>query len=179
VSLYRSSGNGFSDEKSPDFRWGCSCVESAAALATLPRSRAHRGRRSSKHLWPSLEKILGQSYTPKQVAAACLASSRVYSGSMSRADAILHLSDDIGINSTSANDYIVAYRKLVTGESFLRGMSAEAMEHFLNRILEVHGSTGLANALRSLQLHIERMENGQTSTMQSMRTVLNHFRVRN
>lgn len=115
------------------------------------------------------------SYTSEQVDAACNAAYLVYTGSLSAQEAIQHLTDDHGINQTSAKDYITIYKQLVTGRSFLRGMASDAMAQFLTHIHENYGSPGISRSLAALQLHIERTEKGNNSTMRSMRSVAEKF----
>jgi len=118
-----------------------------------------------------------KSYTAEQVLIACLYAGNVYSGRTSADEAIQHMVNSAGINETSAKDYITIYKHLVNGKTFLRGMGSEAMEIFLSNIRESHGAAGITSALASLQLHIERTERANNSTMHSMRVIFDKLKI--
>jgi hypothetical protein len=112
--------------------------------------------------------------TETQYIAACGIASRVYAGELSAANGVAFLSNDFGLNETSANDYICVYRKLMNGEFFLRGMSKSAMRHFIEQIAK-QGDANLKQALKSLHSHIEREEKRKGTRMPSMRAIMDEF----
>ena len=113
--------------------------------------------------------------TKTQYEAACDIASKVYAGELTAANGKALLSDQFGLNETSANDYILVYRKLMKGEFFLRGMGKLAMRHFIEQIHAKHGDAGLGQALQSLHSHIESEEKRKGSAMPSMRAIAEEF----
>ena len=109
-------------------------------------------------------------YTKNEYSEACRVASQVYDGQISKDTAISRLVS-AGINETSANDFIVIYKSLVEGKSFLRGASAAAMQYFICHINDKYGINGLRRATSALADHIAR----QNSKMHRMKIILADF----
>ena len=109
-------------------------------------------------------------YTKNEYSEACRVASQVYDGQTSKDDAVSKLVS-AGINETSANDFIVIYKSLVEGKSFLRGASSAAMKYFICLIKDKYGIDGLRRAVSALDDHITR----QKSPMHQMKVILADF----
>ena len=110
-----------------------------------------------------------------QYEAACDIASKVYAKELTTANGKAILSEQFGLNETSANDFIYDYKRLMEGKVFQRAMSAPAMRHFIEQIFAKHGILGLDNALASLRLHIDYYEGHYDTNMHSMRAVAEEF----
>jgi len=113
--------------------------------------------------------------TESQIEAAAKVSSRVYAGLMTKKEGIALLVENHGINASTASDFIADYKNLLNGKEFKRTMSAPAMKCFLEQILAEHKSAGLAQALKSLRLHIKYYEGLSKTNMLKMREVAEKF----
>jgi len=113
--------------------------------------------------------------TEQQVEAAYSIAKKVYSGELKTQDGSLFLTEEHGLNRTSATDFINDYRYMLNGRLFQRGMSASAMKYFIESIYKDGNSNSLRKALNALNLHIEYWENHYNVTAHSMRRVSEQF----
>lgn len=96
---------------------------------------------------------------------------RVYDGEISPTEGARTLNSEHSINRNSARDLISAYKHLMQGEVFHRGLSAPDMDHYLSQILSDSGSAALRIALQSLWLHIGYYEGIRKVTLHKLRSV--------
>lgn len=97
--------------------------------------------------------------TPEQLEAAFSSSKEVFNGEKLRATAINEL-NTIGINKSTAKDFINQYRwlRLGQGGQFKRTMSRDAFRVFLTRIFEDGGNKALEVALAAAWDNVEYYE---------------------
>jgi hypothetical protein len=113
--------------------------------------------------------------TEAQYVAACDIAAQVYRNQLKAAEGARLLAEKHGVNINSARDFIDDYRHLARGEVFQRAMSGAAMKHFMEQVAINEGPLGRANAIKSLQAHINYYEQGGNTT-HMMRSVLSEFR---
>ena len=70
----------------------------------------------------------------------------------------VELLTEIGMNENSAVDYIYSYSNLIQGKLFTRTTNIYGTEHYLRKIYQENGQTGLQNALLSLSQNIDYYE---------------------
>src|SRR5665647_1737527 len=70
-----------------------------------------------------------------QVVVAYEVAARAFTGGITIAAGARQLHEQHGLNKNSARDFIDAYRHMLRGEVFQRGMSAAALDYFLSRSL--------------------------------------------
>lgn len=109
-----------------------------------------------------------------QHVAACQVAAQVYRNQLKPAEAARFLAEKHGLNVNSARDFIDDYRHLARGEVFQRAMSGAAMKHFMEQVALNEGPLGRANAIASLQAHINYYEQSGKRT-HMMRSVLTEF----
>jgi 5-methylcytosine-specific restriction enzyme A len=95
----------------------------------------------------------------------------VYQGVLSPGAGAKQLEAGNGFNINSARDLIMAFRHLMRGESFQRGLSAPDMDYFLSRIGAEFGPLTLTTAVQSLWLHLRYYEGIRKVTMHKLRAV--------
>jgi 5-methylcytosine-specific restriction protein A len=83
-----------------------------------------------------------------------------------------------GLNINSARYFINAYRFMLQGEIFRRGMSASAMNYFLMRIAKDRGLSALSNAIKAVHTHIEYYEGIRKVNLHAMREVVSRHEAR-
>lgn len=109
---------------------------------------------------------------------AYLVARKVFSGTLSLTAGAKELHDVHGFNINSAKDIIFAYRHLMRGEVFHRGLSASDMDHVLASIAYDSGPVALRTALHSLWLHIGYYEGVRKVTLHKLRGVAASFQAR-
>lgn len=95
---------------------------------------------------------------PIRVRPAYEIARRVYREEISPTEGARSLHTLHGMNQNSARDLIFAYRHLMRGEVFHRGLSAPDMDYYLTRIRRDSGDAALRTALQSLWSHIAYYE---------------------
>ena len=96
---------------------------------------------------------------------------RVHTGSMSEAAAITKLVGDLGMNRSSAGDYVRVFRHMLRGEVYKRTLNAASTGFYLDAIARDFGAEGHRSALRSLQLHIDYYVGIRQRNMPALRVV--------
>lgn len=96
---------------------------------------------------------------------------RVFGGGLTPSEGSRELNLKHGINQNSARDLISAYKHLMLGEVFHRGLSAPDMDFYLSRIHSDSGSVALRIALQSLWRHIGYYEGIRKVTLHKLRGV--------
>ena len=86
------------------------------------------------------------------------------------------LADEHGMNRSSANDYLDAYRHMRAGEVFKRTINAAAASYYLDQIRADFGHAGATLALQSLERHIRYFEPFRGAQCVSLRRVVEDFR---
>jgi 5-methylcytosine-specific restriction protein A len=95
--------------------------------------------------------------TNKMVEKAFEIGKRIYLNQLSRLEGIRVL-ENLGMNESSAHDYVYSYSNLIQGKLFTRNTNVYATEYYLNTIYKENGISGLKNALLSLSQHIDYYE---------------------
>ncbi len=81
----------------------------------------------------------------------------------------------MGMNKNSATDYIYFYKKLLSGEKFIRQTNMFATNYFLDRILLENGKGGLRTALNSLSAHLDYYEEKAKVSVKQKRDIVEKF----
>lgn len=102
-------------------------------------------------------------------------SKKVFEGKLTFKEGKQLLDGDNRMNPNSAADYINNFRCMIEGRRFTRTNNSYSIEYFFNNIYKDYGFTGLSNALKALQLHIEYYEGIQQVNMKSMRNIYDKF----
>ncbi len=87
----------------------------------------------------------------------------------------LELLTNIGMNESSAVDYIYNYANLIQGKLFTRTTNIYGTEYYLQRIFEENGQSGLQNALLSLSQHIDYYEEKSGASVNKRKDIYNRF----
>lgn len=116
--------------------------------------------------------------TDKEIAAAYELAKAREQGGLTEAVAIGTLSKEFGMNRSSANDYVDAYRHMRKGEVFKRTLSAAGASYYLEHIREDFGPGSALLALKSLDRHIAYYEPIRGAQCLSLRKVADAFRSR-
>lgn len=82
---------------------------------------------------------------------------------------------NVGMNKASAADYIYNYKKLTSGEKFIRTTNIYATNYFLDRIFVEEGKEGLRTALKSLADHINYYETKSTGKVKARKEIHDRF----
>lgn len=95
--------------------------------------------------------------TNEMVEKAFEIGKKIYLNQLSRLEGI-NILGELGMNESSAHDYIYSYSNLIQGKLFTRNTNVYATEYYLNKIFNEEGINGLKNALLSLSQHIDYYE---------------------
>jgi 5-methylcytosine-specific restriction enzyme A len=109
--------------------------------------------------------------TPILIKPAYAIARRVYSGELTPSEGSRTLNSSHGVNRNSARDLISAYKHLMQGEVFQRGLSAPDMDFYLSRIHSDSGPVALRIALQSLWRHIGYYEGIRRVTLHKLRAI--------
>jgi 5-methylcytosine-specific restriction enzyme A len=110
--------------------------------------------------------------TTEMTQAAYSVSADVYYGKISRQKAINDLEKKFGMNSGSASDYIVNFKKMMDGERYTRTNNAEATDYFFTHILNDYGFIKLGNAIKAAKEHVKYYEGLGRSNLNRIRTII-------
>jgi 5-methylcytosine-specific restriction protein A len=113
--------------------------------------------------------------THREIAATYAVARLREDKALTEAQTISRLTVEFGMNRSSANDYIDAYRHMRAGQVFKRTIKADAASYFLHSILSDFGHDSAVLALRALWLHIEYYEPVRGIRYGSMRRVGEEF----
>jgi len=83
-----------------------------------------------------------------------------------------------GMNRASASDYIRNVKYMKDGFAYKRTISAPATDYYLAHFEDEFGPTGVDNALRALEGHIEYYEGLQSGTLHKQREILQKYAVK-
>jgi 5-methylcytosine-specific restriction protein A len=97
--------------------------------------------------------------TPELTPSIYAIAKSVYEEDITLAEGKRQLVGDIGMNESSAVDFISALRHMLDGAEFTRTINAYSIEYFLQNIFKDYGAEALSNALKALNLHILNYEN--------------------
>lgn len=114
--------------------------------------------------------------TRKEFVAAYEVARSREQGGLTDARAKQILANEHGMNLSSANDYLDAYRHMRSGEVFKRTINAAAAKYYLEQIRADFGDVGAALALESLERHIHYYEPVRGARCVSLRDVAGAFR---
>lgn len=81
----------------------------------------------------------------------------------------------IGMNHSTAHDYIYSYSNLIQGKLFTRTTNAYATGYYLEKILQENGVKGLKNALLSLSQHFDYYEDKTGGAVIKRRKIYNEY----
>jgi 5-methylcytosine-specific restriction enzyme A len=101
---------------------------------------------------------------------------KVYNGTYTLTDASKILSEEHGMNTNSARDYINDFKHLMNGEEFKRTLNAPSMKFLLEQIQKEYGEERLKKALTALDLHIKYYESCHSGELKKLRQVYNDFK---
>jgi 5-methylcytosine-specific restriction enzyme A len=110
--------------------------------------------------------------TTEMTEAAYAASADVYHGRISKNQALNHLETNYSMNSGSASDYIVNFKKMMDGEKYTRTNNAEATEYFLTHILNDYGVGKLGNAIKAANEHVDYYEGLGRGNLNGIRSII-------
>ena len=103
--------------------------------------------------------------TRSQVEKAYELAKAFYLEQVTQAEAVAEL-QTIGMNPSSAKDYIRNLRQMLRGEEFQRTLNLPATDFYLHSIRRDFGEAAYANALQSLEHHLDYYEGLTTGAPQ-------------
>jgi 5-methylcytosine-specific restriction protein A len=109
--------------------------------------------------------------SPPAIRAAYVAGKNVFEGKLTSAQAIRELDEGFGLNRNSARDLVLAYKQMMRGQLYQRGLSAPDTDYFLTEILAGHGPLALQTAVHSVWQHISYFERVGSVTLHKLRQV--------
>jgi len=110
--------------------------------------------------------------TTEMTEAAYALAAEVYHGRIQRKRAIAQLVKQHGMNSGSASDYIVNFRKMMNGQKYTRTNNSEATDYFLTNILRDYGSGKLQKAINAVKEHVEYYEGIRKVNLDGIRKII-------
>lgn len=114
--------------------------------------------------------------TREMANLTCKLGDKVYLGEMRPQDALKKLAE-IGMNSASAAMYLTAYRSMLIGEVFKRGVSLANSQRMFEHIKKVYGKNGVRKAIKAYELHLKELERiGYSRRTRSKRAFLVQMR---
>lgn len=116
--------------------------------------------------------------TPEQVHAAYATAISVYKGELRASDGRRNLVEKHGINTNTAIDIITNVGHMLDGKLYNRKNSIYITQYYLERIHADFGSEALANAIQSVDLHLDYLLNlpRNSSRQPGIRKLLEGFR---
>lgn len=99
---------------------------------------------------------------------------KIYLNQITRIEGITFL-EKLGMNESSAHDYVYSYSNLIQGKLFTRNTNVYATEYYLDRIYNENGVNGLKNALLSLSQHIDYYEEVSGTSVKKRKDIYNRF----
>lgn len=87
----------------------------------------------------------------------------------------IEILENLGMNQSSAHDYIYSYSNLIQGKLFTRNTNVYATEYFLSKIYSENGIIGLKNALLSLSQHIDYYEEVSGTSVKKRKEIYNKY----
>src|SRR5208283_5491130 len=110
--------------------------------------------------------------TTEMTEAAYALAVEVYHGRIPRKQAIDQLVKQLGMNSGSASDYFVNFRKMMAGQKYTRTNNSEATDYFLTHILKDYGSVKLKKAINAVKEHVEYYEGKRRVNLGGIRNII-------
>lgn len=104
--------------------------------------------------------------------AAYALSAEVDHGRLQRQDALSQLAKQYGLNSGSASDHIVNFKKMMDGIRYTRTNNAEATEYYLTNILKDYGPERLKLAIKAANEHVEYYEGLGRGNLNGIRNII-------
>jgi 5-methylcytosine-specific restriction enzyme A len=101
---------------------------------------------------------------------------QVYKGEISKNAARAKLSEEFGMNTNSAADYLSNFSHMMKGEKFTRTMKGEATEYFIVKIREDFGNNYFLNALHSVEQHVDYYEKLGRGNLPNIREICKKLR---
>ena len=95
--------------------------------------------------------------TKEMTLLVCNLGDKIYVGKISQQDAKKELVR-IGMNPASAVMYLTAYRSMLVGEVFKRGMKIADSRRMFAHIKRKHGMQAFASAIKAYALHLRELE---------------------
>lgn len=110
--------------------------------------------------------------TKEMTQAAYVSAKDVFHNKVKRSKALDQLENGYGINRGSAADYIVNFKKMMGGESYVRVMSTYSTDYILSQILIDYGYEKYSKAIQSVKRHIDYYEGLGKYRLNSTKVVL-------
>jgi 5-methylcytosine-specific restriction protein A len=107
-----------------------------------------------------------------QIKATYDVAKRVYAGELEKEFGAKELSEQHGMNLGSARDYIKNFRRLMEGLVFHRTMNAFSTDYYFTKIYSDYGIESLAQAIASVQKHIDYYEKLRPVKLHKLREVI-------
>jgi 5-methylcytosine-specific restriction protein A len=95
--------------------------------------------------------------TEGQVQTAYSLAKEVYRGARTETQAVSEL-QAVGMNRSSATDYIRNFKQMMLGENYQRTLNTSATEYYLEHILRDFGAAAAVRALTAVRKHTEYYE---------------------
>lgn len=116
------------------------------------------------------------SITKEMAMLTCKLGDKIFLGEMRIPDAKKMLME-IGMNEASAAMYLSAYRGMLVGEVFRRGVSMVNSRRMFEHIKKTYGKNGIGKAVKSYDLHLKEFEAaGYGERTRSKRAFLSQMR---
>jgi 5-methylcytosine-specific restriction protein A len=110
--------------------------------------------------------------TKEMIEAGYKKAADVYHERISRQQAIDDLTKIHGMNSSSASDTIVNFKKIMDGEKYVRTNNAEQTDYILTNILKDYGIARLENAIKATNEHVNYYEGLGKSKLNQIREIV-------
>ena len=108
------------------------------------------------------------------VEQAYIIGKQIFENRLSRLEGVAIL-ENLGMEQSSAHDYIYNYSNLIRGKLFTRTTNVYATQYYLQKILEENGINGLKTALLSLSQHFDYYEDLTKRPIKKRREIYNEF----
>ena len=113
-----------------------------------------------------------------QIQASYDVASRVYQHVISANTGAIDLHNNHGLNVNSAKDFIRNYSHLLRGEVYRRGMSKSAIDFYLTKFFEEHGSLEHGLAISAVEKHINYYERLRNTKLNELRSVVSRHKAK-
>lgn len=110
--------------------------------------------------------------TTEMTQAAYLAAKNVYFGKITKKDAQNELSTKYGMNSGSAADFLVNFKKMINGEKYVRTNNAEQTDYLLTHIFSDFDVDGLSNAIKAANEHVNYYESLGRGNLNGIKAII-------
>ncbi|MGL5676182.1 MAG: hypothetical protein ACRDDX_07200 [Cellulosilyticaceae bacterium] len=117
--------------------------------------------------------------TLEMIQAAYTYAKDVRRNVLSPYEAVTRVIEEIGMNEASAGILLGSILKILNGELYTWGISAEAVDYLLAHILEDFGEEEVRKAITAIRQHVRYKKNGKKGAYAKVESVVYQFEVSN